>query len=221
MIEAMQGFEAADLVHLGYALMLCALIARDVLWLRTILVAAQSTLATYAWFTDRPSMAAWNALFVIINALWVLRILRERRDVQLPEPLRTIHQRHFAAFSAQEFLRFWSQGETRTAIDTRLVAQGTLPGDLMFIEHGEARVEHDGVERAWLSVGSFVAEMSLLTGAPASADVIAVGEVRLRAWPTQRIKELRARQPQLWTRLQSAIGQDLVEKIHRQGKRGA
>lgn len=212
--------EAADLVHLGYALMLCALIARDVLWLRGILVAAQSTLTAYAWLTDRPSMAAWNALFVVINTLWVLRILHERRAVELPPELRRIHERHFAAFSPPEFLRFWSQGEARSLRDRRLVGEGAMPTELLFIEQGEARVERGGgAELVRLPAGSFVAEMSLLTGAPASADVVALGELQLRAWPIVLLRDMRQRQPLLWTRLQSAIGQDLVEKIHRQSGR--
>ena len=35
----------AAIVHLGYSLMLCALVARDILWLRGTLVLAQSVLA--------------------------------------------------------------------------------------------------------------------------------------------------------------------------------
>lgn len=208
--------EAADLVHLGYALMLVALLARDVLWLRAILVAAQSTLAAYAWFTDRPSMAAWNALFVLINFLWVLRILHERRAVELPPSLRALHANHFAAFSAPEFLRFWNSGAAIDAHDALLVRAGEQPEALLFLIEGQAEVRSDNRQIAVLPAGSFVAEMSLLTAAPASADVFALGAVRLRSWPMPALRGLAQRQPVMWTRLQSALGQDLVTKIRRQ-----
>lgn len=50
--------------------MLCALAARDILWLRGTLVLAQGVLATYAWSIGIPSVAA-------------------------PENLRALYERHF------------------------------------------------------------------------------------------------------------------------------
>ncbi|MGQ0619559.1 MAG: cyclic nucleotide-binding domain-containing protein [Panacagrimonas sp.] len=208
--------DAADLVHLGYALMLCALIARDVLWLRAILAAAQFTLSAYAWFTDRPGMAAWNALFVLINFLWVLRILHERRAVELPPELRQIHARHFAAFAPQEFLRFWKLGRSRDVTDALLVQTGQRPAELLFLVDGSAQVRLGQRPIAALPSGSFVAEMSLITDSEASADVHAQGPVRLQTWPMAQVRNLRVQQPLLWPKLQSALGQDLVEKIRRQ-----
>ena len=213
MIDALT---AADLVHLGYALMLVALLARDVLWLRAILVAAQSTLAAYAWFTDRPSMAAWNALFVLINFIWVLRILHERRAVELPPELRDLHRAHFSAFSAPEFLRFWNSGVAREEQDGVLATTGQQPEALLFLVKGAAEVRAENRRIATLPAGSFIAEMSLLTAAAASADVIAIGTVQLRCWPMAELRSLAQRQPAMWTHLQSALGQDLVAKIRRQ-----
>jgi uncharacterized membrane protein len=90
---------SAYLVHIGYALMLVALLARDILWLRGLLVCAQSTLAAYAWSIGAAGMTGWNVLFVVINTAWVIRILRERRAVELPPELRALHDRHFAALT--------------------------------------------------------------------------------------------------------------------------
>ena len=193
--------------------MLCALVARDVLWLRGMLVAAQSTLTAYAWLTGRPGMAAWNALFVIINAGWALRIARERRAVELPPELRAIHEHRFAAFTAPEFLRFWSSARDRELSDVRIVNAGETPPELMLVLDGEARVMQGRRAGATLRAGSFIAEMSLVAGTVASADVEAVGAVRVRAWPMAPMRELRDRQPMLWSKLQSAIGHDLVEKL--------
>ena len=77
----------SPLVHFGYALMLCALVARDVLWRRTILVLAQFNLYLYGISQHLAGVAGWNGLFVVINTIWVLRILHERRSVALPAEL--------------------------------------------------------------------------------------------------------------------------------------
>ncbi|HSW12447.1 MAG TPA: cyclic nucleotide-binding domain-containing protein [Solimonas sp.] len=201
-------------VHIGYALMLVALLARDILWLRAVLVCAQSNLALYAWTHGLVGMTAWNSLFVLINALWVMRILRERREVQLPPELEAIHHAHFAAFSAGEFLRFWNQGQARAA-QGRLVDCGRHPPELLYLVEGVALVRREGRELARLPAGSFIAEMSLLTGEPTTADVDSLGAVQLRAWPVAGLQEMRAQQPLQWTRLQSVLGHDLVEKLKR------
>jgi hypothetical protein len=61
--------------------------------------------------------------------------------------------------------------------------------------------------------------MSLITGQPANADVDAIGEVDVIRWPAREITALRERSPGLWTKIQSALGSDLVEKIRRGDER--
>jgi hypothetical protein len=203
------------IVHVGYSLMLVALVARDVLWLRAILVAAQFCIGLYAWRIGVPSIAAWNGLFVVLNAVWVSRILRERRAVTLPEDLRAIYTQHFAALAPPEFLRFWQQGTRRTLVDARLTQAGAYPESLFFVLAGAARVTRDGGTITELPAGYFVGEMSLLTGDPANADVHAVGALEVISWPVADLRELRARDPARWSRLQSVIGHDIVAKIQR------
>jgi hypothetical protein len=203
------------LVHVGYTLMLCALLARDILWLRVILIAAQSVLSVYAFHIGVHSIGGWNAVFVCINAVWVARILRERRAVRLPEELVAIHAQFFAALAAPEFLRLWSWGDEREVDGGMLAEEGLKPSALYFIRAGAVRIEHAGKLVTTLGPGSFVAEMSLLTGEVATADARADGRVRLRSWPVTRLVALRARDAALWTRIQSVLGHDVVEKIRR------
>lgn len=205
------------LVHFGYLLQLFALLARDVLWLRGILVAAQSVLAFYAWMRGPEFLpyVFWNVLFVLINLYWVARLLRERASVRLPEALRPLHEKHFMALSPPEFLRLWRAGTQRSVRDTQLVREGTRPDALYFLLKGEASVQRQGRELARLAAGDFVAEMSLLTGENTTADVVARGEVELVEWPALELERARARNPALWSKIQSVLGHDLVEKIRR------
>jgi hypothetical protein len=203
------------LVHIGYSLMLLALLARDVLWLRLLLLVAQANLSAYSWFRGIDSIAAWNAVFVLINAVWVIRILRERRAVRLPDELAAIHQRHFAALSPPEFLRLWGLGERRTLASAEaLTRQGEAVAALYYLLRGTVSIRQAGRELARLGVGDFVAEMSLLTGAVATADAWTDGEVELVRWPAERLKALRGNAG-LWARIQSVLGRDLVVKIQR------
>lgn len=212
---------SAYLVHVGYGMMLCALMARDVLWLRATLVAAQSVLAGYAWTIGVKPIAAWNALFVLINAVWVVRIARERRAVVLPADLAELQERYFAAMAPGEFLRFWELGDAARWTGAQLATQGEYPASLYFLTAGRATVVRDGVPVATLGPGQFAAEMSLVTGAPANATVTLDGVADLRVWPVARVRDIRAGQPELWSRLQAVLGMDLVEKIRRGDDAGA
>jgi hypothetical protein len=205
----------AFLVHAGYTIMLAALTARDILWLRGMLVVAQTVLAAYAWRIGISSIAAWNVVFVAINTVWVGKILRERRAVTLPADLRALYELHFFALSPQEFLRWWRQGRRETLRDRRMTALGEYPSALYFVLNGVARVTRDGDHVTDLPAGHFVGEMSLITGRPATADVDAVGMVEVMCWPVEELRALRARDAVVWTRIQSVIGQDLVMKIER------
>lgn len=205
----------AYLVHVGYVLMLCALLARDVLWLRATLMAAQTVLAAYAWSIGVVPIAAWNALFVVINGAWVVRIARERRAVVLPPPLAEVHQRAFQAMSPGEFLRFWDAGRSTAVSGGRLAVQGTYPEALYFLTRGCADVVRDGRRVAGLDDGQFAGEMSLITGAPANADVVVRGAADVHRWLVADLLALREAQPAVWSRLQLVLGADLVEKVRR------
>lgn len=202
------------LIHFGYALMLVALMARDVLWLRSVLVVAQSLLAAYGALNGIVGMAAWNAAFVLINAVWAVRIVAERRSVQLPPELAALHQNPFAAFTAREFLRFWQGGVDHTfATGQALTASGDAPAYLHLVTAGRVSVQMADRPALSLGPGRFVGEMSFITGMPASADVRADGVVITRAWPVQTLRA-QAKTP-LSGKLLSAIGFDLVHKIRR------
>lgn len=209
------------LLNLGYLLMLAALVVRDVLWLRMTMVLAQSVLGLYAWSLGLTNNVAWNAVFVMINVAWTIRILRERRAVALPQHLKVLHRRHFSALSAGEFLRWWRLGNPETLHGGRLTTNGVFPESLYFVLSGTARVSRDGAHVTHLEAGHFVAEMSLITGRPANADVFADGTIEVMRWAVQELKELREREPATWARVQSAIGQDLVAKIQRAERRPA
>lgn len=214
---------AQYLVHFGYTLQLFALLARDVLWLRGILVAAQSVLAYYAWSRGPEFLpyVGWNLLFVGINLFWVVRLLRERAAIELPDDLKPLYEKNFAALQPPEFLRLWQAGERRVTTDGQLVKENTTPEALYYLLSGSVVVRHGQHVLARLEAGSFVAEMSLLTGERTTADVIAVGAVEYMAWPAEKLARLRSRNPMLWTRVQSVLGHDLVEKIRRSVVQGA
>lgn len=200
--------------HLAYGLMACAFVTRDVLHLRSLLVLAQALVVVYTLLAGVPVIAAWNVLYVSVNAYMAVQILKERRAVVVPEALRALYERHFSALSPQEFLRWWSLGSRERLENARLTREGERPDWLYFVLEGRVRVSRGGETLAELPAGFFVAEMSLLTGHAANADAAAIGPLEAQRWPRAALARIRDEDPKLWTRVQSVIGHDLVEKIH-------
>ncbi|WP_348674640.1 cyclic nucleotide-binding domain-containing protein [uncultured Abyssibacter sp.] len=201
------------LVNLGYGLMLLALLARDILWLRLILILAQSCLCSYALHSGATNVAAWNGLFVAINIVQVIRILLERRAVQLPDGLDRIYALNFSVMTVPEFLGLWRRADAVSDFTGELLAQGALNDRLIVMTEGEVRVVVHGHEVARLGPGQLVAEMSFLTDEPTSAAVVADAPVSYRYWTRSALERTRIRKPALWSKLQAAIGRDLVRKI--------
>ena len=206
------------LVHLGYIISLAAFLTRDILLLRSLFIVAQIIVGSYALSKGLTPIAAWNSLFCTINIVYVVLILRDRRQVTLPAELQPIYDRRFVVLSPREFLRWWGLGR-REKVHGRLATTGTHPDWLYFVLNGEVRVSRGTTTVTTLPAGFFVAEMSLLTGHPANADVEAVGDIEVIRWPVREMRTLRVRSPALWIKIQSALGYDLVEKILRGDER--
>lgn len=202
------------LVNVAYVLMLFAFITTNMLRLRLLLIGAQVLLMIYTFSNGLYLLPAWNLVFVVINVYMVVRILRERRELQLPADLALLHAQHFAALTPREFLRLWNLGHRERLADCSLARTGEHPEWLYFLLAGTVLVSRGDTLVRELPSGYFVAEMSLLTGQPANADVRASGSVEVMRWARSELQQIRQKNAALWTKIQSVIGRDLVEKIH-------
>lgn len=209
----MSGVEVSLWVNVGYGLMLAALLTRDILWLRMILMAGQLCLCVFALQSGVLNAAVWNALFVVINAAQSALVWRERRDVRLPDGLEALYQMRFKLMRRSEFLRLWNLSSEQRLDGGRLIAAGDTNDKLYLIADGEVVIRVRDHEMARLGRGAFVAEMSFLTLEPTSADVDVDEPMTCRYWTRAQLDRLSQRHPKLWNNLQAAIGHDLVGKL--------
>lgn len=208
--------EALLLVNIGYALMLIALLARDILWLRGILVLAQSTFIAYGVVNDLPPAVYWNALFILINGYQIAHILAERRAVALPQHLRDLYETKFAALTRNEFQHFWDWGEINEYESGIIYREGDDHDEVILILAGEVRIVRRGRELARLGPGDFLGEISFLTGRSASADSIADGYVQYIGWNKERLWHLQEKKPDLLIKIQGILSREVTEKLTRQ-----
>lgn len=86
----------------------------------------------------------------------------------------------------------------------RVIRQGLEGSGFYLILQGEARVVIEGDERARLGRGEFFGEISLLTGDPPTADVVAVGALRCLVIPGPQLKDFLLRHPSVMLRMLQA-----------------
>lgn len=199
-------------INAAYALSAAALAVRGVLRLRLLLFAAQLCFISWGLIVEALPAMIWNSLFLLINGAVILRMLWERRAIQVPEAIRDLHEGLFPALSPREFLTLWELGNPHRKQDATLVARGETPQAVTLLIDGVARVVRDGREVAQLRRGDFIAEMSFVTGEAASADVIADASVSLVSWSRRKLDNLEMINPRLFLQFQKALGRDLSRK---------
>lgn len=205
-------------IHSGYVLMFAALVVRDILWLRAILIAAQSSLLTYGVFAGNNAVIFWNGLLPAINIIQIIRLANERRPIALSGGLQSIYERTFSSLRPREFLYLWNMGSEITTENQNLITRGQKQKDIALILNGKVNILRDGNSIARLGRGSFIAEMSFLTGKPATADVRAVGKVSLLSWPQNKLHHLQSMNTPLFIKFQNILGKDLARKVNPDSK---
>jgi CRP-like cAMP-binding protein len=94
-----------------------------------------------------------------------------------------------------------SFGEEVFAEGQRIIRQDVSGGGFYVILDGEATVVVDGQERARLSRGDFFGEISILTEAEPTADVVATSVLRCLIIPGNELKAFLLKQPSVMYRM--------------------
>lgn len=201
------------LLNAYYIFLTLALMAKEILWLRVIMILAGISIINYGLILGNDTIVIWNAVFLAINIVQVIRIMNERKPINLPDDIKDIYENIFTDVTKKEFFYFWNTGKTVDFMNERICTSGKVQKELYLIIDGSVKVKRNENEIAVLTRGSFVAEMSFLTGEPASADVFTEGKSTLIAWSQEKLKNLKILNPNLYIRLQNILSKDLTKKL--------
>ncbi len=200
-------------VNVGYGIMLLGFVLRDVLKLRTAMIIGQIFVIIYNCHRGVLPSAVWNSLYLGINIVWVSRIIQERRPAKIPGEISDLYDSIFAALTPKEFLAFWKAGSVKPWGGAVVINQNEAPQDIFLVLEGAAHVESEGRTLAFLRRGRFFAEMSFLTGRPASATIRGDGQLNAIAWPQQFLRDLKTAKPALFLKIQGILGSELALKL--------
>ena len=203
------------IVNISYSLTFIALAIREIYWLRIILTIAQFGQLAHAYLRVDYSKGFWTTIFVIINIIQIIIIYLDRRDLPIPEEIKDLYDNIFHTKSRREFLKFWDAGKVCQLENETVIKSGDTQADLLLILNGKANVVRDGKKIATLERGQFIAEISYITGNPASADVIAQDELLFYTWPRDILNKLRKSNPATMGKLDRILTLDMAGKLTR------
>jgi hypothetical protein len=205
------------LIHVANALYLFAFLVRDILWLRILTIAASVFLLPYFYLQPTPLMTPiyWNLAFTSLNIFWIVRLLLERRPIQLNEEERRLCELVFRTMKPREMMKILRHGVWRTAeVDECLVNRGHALDELMVIYSGKACVEVDGKYVTELQPGQFIGGISFITNETAPANVVAIEPTRYFVWPISKLKSFLNKNADLHAALQTTLAIDFTKWLH-------
>lgn len=205
-----------NLSHLSYSLFLISYATRKMLWLRLMTIAAQALLVPFYYFRENPVMESvwWMLVFILINSGQVALLMWERKAIELEPEADMLYRRVFRALTPLEFKRLMGVGNWRSvAAGEPLIEQGKPVPEMFVIATGKVGVKVDGAEVAQLGPGSFLGEMSFISGEMASATVVAAEDTRYLGWEVGPLKAFLAKREPIQMSLQYILGKDVVSKL--------
>ncbi len=205
------------LIHAANVLYLLAFLVRDILWLRALTVAASCFLLPYFYLQPIPLMTPiyWNLAFTSLNIYWIVRLLLERRPIQLNEAEHRLCELVFRTMTPREMMKILRLGTWRTAeVDECLVNRGHALDELMVIYSGKACVEVDGKYVTELQPGQFIGAISYVTDETAPANVVAIEPTCYFVWSKSRLKSFLSKNTDLHAALQTTLAIDFTKWLH-------
>jgi hypothetical protein len=202
--------------HISYVLIAISYWLTNIFWLRIMAVIGLCMEVLYFQLSggDLAAGIAWNAVFVTINAYQLYWLYDEHRKAAKLEGAEHLTAGAFAGLSKLQISRLARVGEWRTlqpgAVLTR---EGAPVAELFYLAGGDFTVEKAGETVARLGNGAFVGEMAFLSGAPASATVVARGEGRALAFDAARLHKAAETDEAAASALHLMLGRDLVAKL--------
>jgi hypothetical protein len=203
--------------HGAFALIAVSYLVREIFWLRALSIISCIAGIAYNFFASAIPLwtpIIWNMVFMAVNVVQLLIILRERRGIEFRSEEKEIYQMIFKSFSALEFAKLMRVGKwLNVEQGATLITEKQEATFVYLIYNGQVSIIISGKEVAKLKDGAFIGEMSFITGNPPSATAKTVTPTRLIAWRKDELRDLLHRNPAMESTMHATLGADLSKKL--------
>ncbi|MFK7876591.1 MAG: Crp/Fnr family transcriptional regulator [Paracoccaceae bacterium] len=159
--------------HIAYVFLIASMLMSTLLWLRILVILSAILAVLYAvLILQDPVSMFWEALLVIVNVAQILRVHWRSLRARFTEVEAAFVADHLPGLTRGDARALLDKGVWHSAdVGDILATQGAPITHLHYVATGKADVINNDTRVAECRPGSFVGEMTVLTGGPATATV--------------------------------------------------
>jgi hypothetical protein len=202
--------------HISYILIAISYYLTNIFWLRVTAVIGLSMEILYFQLSggDLSTGIGWDVVFIAINFYQLYWLYDEHRRAAKLEGAEHLTGGAFAGLSKLQISRLAHAGAWRTIEKgTVLTREGAPVTELYYLASGRFTVEKAGEAVAEVGRGAFVGEMAFLSGATASATVVAAEDGRALTFEAARLHKVIDTDEAAASALHLMLGRDLAAKL--------
>lgn len=207
--------------HLAYVLLTISMLMRRMVWLRIfVILSALSSIAYFGVILRDPVSVFWETLLISVNVAQLGLIWWLDRRTQFDERESRMIELHFKSVPRRRMRRLIDRGVWKQLpAQAQLTRQGTPVPALYYLAAGEAQVLVNGGLVATCATGSFVGEMTALTGEPAFATVEASEPLDVWMIPAGKLRSIVSEEPESGRAIEAAFFRVVRERLVQQNAR--
>jgi CRP-like cAMP-binding protein len=209
-------FSLDFLIDVSSPLTVASFSVRGMLPLRVLAAGSQTIAIPYFVLQPTPlwTPTGWTALFLAINLYHIVRILLERRPVDLTRDEQKLYDLAFRTFETRSFLKLVGVGEWKTAgSGHRVITQGEPVERIAVPIAGCASARRGSQEFATLEPGAFIGVSGVLAGRPSPYHVEIAEGSRYLCWAASALHDFLGRNPDLRIKFSEIANHHLADQL--------
>ncbi len=211
--------------NLAFILVALSLLAKDILWLRTLSVVSSLSAIIFNYNAAANPLwtpIRWNLFFICLNIFHISKIFLANKKISLREKEKEIYEWFFKDLSLVEFHKLISAGSFNALRpgDT-IIKEGEVVDHLYLIYSGSIDILKNNTKVGSLKDGQFLGEMSFLSNEKATATAVVQYPTEVVVWNQVELKELLRKSPSLIFSLQGALGAQVSKVLEKRNNEEA
>ena len=203
--------------QLAYVLFFVGFFFKETMWIRFYIMWGCAAAIIYALIAEREPLWVplfWFSGFLVLNAIQYFFLKRKVKTEKI-DPLETFLLKHvFSVFSPSDLRALIMVGIEGSVSNGEYLAKAGEPmKEIYCILQGTVTLMQDGVKCGVVGAGRLVGEMMLLGEQNSPYDILVSSDIKALAWSMENIEAWSAKSSKRLTLLQSAIGNQMVERI--------
>jgi hypothetical protein len=178
--------------NIEYILLVISMMMTRMIWLRSLAIASGVAGFIYsAWWLHDPIGVFWEITFTLVNVVQLALITYRHFTARFSADDRDFYDRVFPQLEPHQMRRLLKTGKWLTGpAGTTLTRQGELVSHLCYLNSGNLEVRVNDVPVGVCDPKSLIGEISIASGQPATATVVARDEIYYLAIEREALHKL-------------------------------